>query len=234
MRVALSVIQTLPSTFMLVGVTMLVCVVRSSHSLLQRIGRDLLGLAVDLGRAALVRHADPEIAVRIELEIERALRLLRPQQIELVSPTTLPVFGSSSPTIWLPKSVYQACPSASITTSCGMRFFARQVVFGDDDLGGLALRARQGLEVVFEPVRVGEADVLQEFGRLLASWRRATRGRSLRAPPCTMSCGCGGVRLGRVAAHAREHLLPFFGVMQRREHALQACGSPGSRAGTTP
>src|ERR1700683_1399017 len=32
---------------------------------------------------------------------------------------TLPVLGSSSPTICAPKSEYQACPSRSTTTSCG-------------------------------------------------------------------------------------------------------------------
>ena len=48
--------------------------------------------------AGLIRHADPEVAVRIELEIERAVRLLGLQQSAARSPSTLPVLGSSSPT----------------------------------------------------------------------------------------------------------------------------------------
>jgi len=56
-----SVIQTLLSTYIWVGVTML-SGGEVQPFLVERVRRDLLGLAVDLGRAALIRHADPEIA----------------------------------------------------------------------------------------------------------------------------------------------------------------------------
>ena len=55
----------------------------------------------------------------IEFEAERALRLVLAQRLQRDNPSTLPVFGSSSPTNWLPKSEYQAWPSASTITSWG-------------------------------------------------------------------------------------------------------------------
>src|SRR5258708_6831749 len=57
---------------------------RSSHLPVsrQRIGGDLLGLAVDLRGAGLIRHADPDVAFRIEFHAERAFGLILPQGLE--------------------------------------------------------------------------------------------------------------------------------------------------------
>ena len=43
------------------------------------------------------------------------------------------------------------------------RPFARQVVFGDDHLGGAALGARQGLERIFDRLGIAEADAGQKL-----------------------------------------------------------------------
>ena len=145
----MSVIQTLPSTFMCVGVTMLVWRGEVQPFLVQRIGRDLLGLAVDLGGAGLIRHADPEIAVRIELEIERALRLLRPQQVGSVWSDDLAGLGIELADELVAEIGIPGVPVGIDHHVMRQRFFARQVVFGDDHLGGVALRARQRLEIVF-------------------------------------------------------------------------------------
>ena len=143
--VSVSSIHTLPSTFIWVGVTMLVWVVMPCHSLWQRIGGDLLGLAVDLGGAGLVRHADPDIAVGIELEVERAFGLIRRAArqcivrhlaglgIELADELVAEI-GIPGMAVGIDDHVMR------------QRFLARQIVFGDDHMGGLALRPRQPLQ----------------------------------------------------------------------------------------
>ena len=104
---------------------------------------------------------------------------------------TAPVLGSSTPTNWWPKSEYQALPSASTITSCGMRLFARQVVFGDDDAGGAALRTRQRLELVFGRLGIAEAEAREIFRRGLGGVAGDGAGARRAAPAAAVADGSG-------------------------------------------
>ena len=91
------VIQTLPSTFMWVGVTMLVCVVRSEPFLVERIGVTCLVL-----RSILTRRPGTTCRSR-DCRPDRARGRANPSAGRRAAagagdPSTLPVFGSSSPT----------------------------------------------------------------------------------------------------------------------------------------
>jgi hypothetical protein len=202
---------------MCVGVIMLVCVVGGVH----------LGLAVDLGGAGLIGHADPEIAVGIELEIERALRLFRPQQrqrmirdlaglgIELADDLAAEV-GIPGVPVGIDHDVVRHC------------LLARQVEFGDHDLGGAALRTRQGLVIVFLAIGVAEIDADQEIGRRLHHVGGDARALAAR-PARDQQLRMRRRRFRRITAHAGEHLLPFVGVVQRGEHALQGVAAHAIR-----
>ena len=155
----------------------------------------------------------------IELEAERAFRLVLAQRLQRIvlhlaglgiefADELVAEIGIPGMAVGIDDHVMGQC------------FLARQVVFGDDHMGGSALRPRQPLEIEFLAVGIIDAGVDQEprsgvhhvggNARPLAA--RAAGEQKLRA------CRHG---LGRVAAHPREHLLPFVGGVDRGEHALQ-------------
>ena len=100
------------------------------------------------------------------------------------------------------------------------RLFAWQVVFGDDHIGGLALRTREGFEIVFHAVRIGEADLLQILGRLIH--HVGGNARTLAAQAALHDeLRTRRHAFGRIAAHAGKDLLPLGGVMHGGEYALE-------------
>ena len=120
----------------------------------------------------------------------------------------LPVFGSSLPRNCSPKFVYQtvAVHHDHVVRLDGR---ARQIVFGDDDVGAAALHARQGLELVL--MLRGRAQIdAGEVLRHLAEALGIGGARLIHAP----------LRLDRlahlrIAVHARDHLHELVGVVGR-------------------
>ena len=147
----------------------------------EAVGLDLVGLAVDLGDAGLVHHRQPDVLPSgIELDVEAALRLfgLEHRDRDVLRHAGLRVHHADE----LVGEV--GVPDLAVLIDdhvMGLRLFARQVVFRDDDLGGHALRTRQRLEVVFLPVGVREAHAVEPFrgGRsFLRGDRRTLAARS--------------------------------------------------------
>ena len=186
-----------------------------------------LGLAVDLGGAALVRQPDPDIAVGIELDVERPLRLLLVQRRQRV------ISNLAGHRVEFANELIAEVGVPGVAVGIDdhvMRqgFFPRQVIFGDDDVGRPALRARQPLErqtLIVGIVDVGRDEELG--GRVHHVGRNARTFAASAALQKKLRTGRHG--LGRVATHAHEHVLPFFRSVQRREHALQRVAADAIR-----
>ena len=112
----------------------------------QRIDAELFGLAVEPRHAALVHHADPDVAVGIDFEIERALGMVGLQHRDRI------VRHLAGVRIDLGQELLAEVrePHAAVGIDdhvVGLNLFPRQIVFGDDDAGGAAGRARRGREL---------------------------------------------------------------------------------------
>ena len=110
----------------------------------------------------------------------------------------------------------------------GQRFLARQIVFGDDHVGGAALRPRQPLEIECLAVGIAHVGVDQEPGGGVHQVGGHARPLAARTAGEQKLRACRHA-LGRVAAHPREHLLPFVGRVDRGEHALQRMAADAVR-----
>ena len=172
-----------------------------------------LRLPVHLGDGRLVHHRNPEIAVTVELEIERALGLLGPHHRDVVVDDLAGLGIEHAHDLRAEVGV----PGIAVGIDDDvMRIgvLPRQVVFGDDHAGGAALRPRQRLELVFLGLRIGQADVDQELRRRL---------RDLGIDARALAAGAAAdqqLRLRRrrariVAAHPVEHLDPLVDVVLR-------------------
>ena len=197
---------------------------------LLRIGidRQLPGLAVHLGDGRLVHHRNPEIAVTVELEIERALGLLGPHHRDVVVDDLAGLGIEHAHDLRAEVGV----PGLAVGIDddvVRIGVLPRQVVFGDDHAwwrGPSAAALR--LELVFLGLRIGQADVDQELRRRL---------RDLGIDARALAAGAAAdeqLRLRRrrariVAAHPVEHLDPFVDVVLRGEQPLQgvAAGAAG-------
>ena len=147
-------VQTLPSTF---------ADARHHHRLLHGVvverGIDRkslkrLGLDVEPGEAGLEHHGEPQIAVGVGFEIERAGRKLRLEHRDRV----FAVFAGLG--IELAQKILDEIRIPDMPCAIGAHVMrrdglARQVVFGDDDMRGAARGPRQGLQFVVPDRRSG-------------------------------------------------------------------------------
>ena len=102
-----------------------------------RIDAELFGLAVEPRHAALVHHADPDIAVGIDFEIERALRMVGLEHRDRI------VRDLAGVGIELGQELLAEMrePDAAVGIDddvVRLDLFPRQIVFGDDDARGAA------------------------------------------------------------------------------------------------
>ena len=210
---ATSLLHTLPSTLPSA---------RHHHRLLRGVvverGLDrkhLKGLCrhVELGDAGLEHHGEPQIAVAVRLEIERAGRragfLHRHGVFPVRAGLGIELAEKILDEIGIPDIALRV--GAHVVRRDGL---ARQVVFGDDDVGGAALGPRQGLQRV-------------RPGRPAAQIHRRQIGGEL-AHQIVMHLALGEprlqARLRRVVGilrHALEHGEERLGIVGRAHDALE-------------
>ena len=184
-----------------------------------RIDRGLLGLAVDLGDEPLIHAGAPDITVRIGLDLQKAFRFIRLEGRECV------IGHLAGRRIELADELMSEIrvPGMPVGRHDGVvrhRLRTRQIVGGDDDMRGAALRARQRLERI-APVRpLAEIDAGEIFGgpsqlRLVA---RRFVGLARAGHERLRKLRRAAVGIGR---HARNDLHPFVGGVGRIDDALQ-------------
>ncbi len=179
---------------------------------------DLLGGDVEFADGALIHHPEPDIAVLVRVEAERALRpaLLELGQIDLGDLAGLGIH---------PADVLLAevgVPDVAVLADdhvVGLDGIARQIVFGDDHLGGPPGRPRQCLERVSPGGGFAQIDRGQKFGAILlglvaciAAFLEQPFGHALLRPRRHALIGVG--------AHALLNLHEFVGIMGRPHDAL--------------
>ena len=143
----------------------------------------------NLRDAGLVHQADPDIAVGIELEVERALGMVGLLHRDGDSRSPCRSAGSSRDRNCSPKCEYQTMPSAIDDDVVRLDFFPRQIVFGDDDLGGAAGRARRGLEFEADASGLSLRLIAREIvGEFLRSRRIDRPGAGARRPAAAAAC----------------------------------------------
>ena len=180
--------------------------------------RNLLGLAVEARHAALVHHADPDIAVGIHFEVERALRMVRLQHRdrEVASPCR------SSDRAWTGTARRNASTRPrrrrSTITSCGWISFRGRSYSVMMTRVARPLGARRGLEL--EAMRRGVLLRLSasRYPAKLSASAGLTVGPPMRADQ-PLRLHVGGARI--VGAHALEHLQEVVAVVLRFENAVQ-------------
>ena len=110
----------------------------------ERVGGDLFARGVDLVDAGLVHAGHPQIALGIELERQRALRLVGPHGRDFV----IGHFAGRRIQLADELMAEVRVPDDAVAIHddvMGLRVFARQIVFGDDDVGGAAGQPRERL-----------------------------------------------------------------------------------------
>ena len=159
----------------------------------------------------------------IELEIETARRLLGPQRrrrdVRHLAGRGIELADELMAEVRVPDHAILIHDDVM-----GLRVFARQVVFGDDDVGRAAGQARERLERKFHRLRVAEIHAGEIVGHLLLDRPRHRRTVGI------VAAGQEQLRMrrrraGRVGAHALEHLHELGGVMGRLHDALHGMAS---------
>ena len=162
-----------------------------------------LGRAVEPRDAGLVHQADPDMAVLVDLEVERALRVIGLLHRDRI------VGDLAGLRIELRQELLaeMRVPDHAVGIDdhvVRLDLLARKIVFGDDDAGRAAGRPRRGLELEADAPRVGaEIDAGEIVGEFLRHVGRIHRRAPVRADQ-PLRLHVGGARI--VAAHALEHL----------------------------
>jgi hypothetical protein len=179
-------------------------------------GLERLSLLVEARNAALIHHADPEITLRVGLEIQRADRIaglehrygkfpdltglgvhLAEELLgEVAEPDHAPLVGDDVVRLDQP---------------------ARQVVLGDDDARGAAGRARQGLERIAPSLVLAQIDGGEVVGNRLHAGTLPERAPGVADQPLRMLRRAARV----VLRHALEHLHELLGVVWRLHDAIE-------------
>ena len=192
----------------------------------ERIGLHLVGLAVDPADAGLIHHRQPDIALGIKFEIEPALGLVGLQHRDRNV-----LHGAGLGIEHADELVAEVgVPGLAIGIDDHVvrhRLFARQIVFGDDDAGGPALRTRQALEVIFGRFGIAAAETGEIFRRGLGGV--AGDDRPFAARTRQQRLRMGRRRARRIARHAQEHLLELGRAVGRRQHTLQGVAADALR-----
>ena len=169
--------------------------------------------------ARLIHHGEPEIALRVEFEIERSRRFIRPQRryrvIGDLAGRRVQFADELMAEIRVPDHAVGIHDDI-----VRLRVFARQVVFGDDDAGRAALQPRQRLEREVQGLRVAQVNAGEIVGHLLLDRRRHRRAVGV------VAAGEQRLRLERrrarrISAHALEYLHELGVVVGRLYDALQ-------------
>jgi hypothetical protein len=191
-----------------------------------RIGGRLPGLRVELGEPGLIHHGEPEIAVRIGVNLQRAFRLLglKGRDFEF-----LRLAGRGIERADELRAEIREPDLAVLGHDDVVRLHraARQIVFRDDDLGRAALRTRQrlhGIGVLFLGREIGAREQLggglddrRIDARTFAARTWQQRLRRIRR------------RARRIAAHALEDVREIIGRIFGADDAVQrvAAGAIG-------
>ena len=188
-----------------------------SHSLGVDQISNFLGLAVELGDRALVHQADPGIVVLVDFEIERADRIARLRHRDRIlrhlAGLRIHLAEEHLAEIRVPDV---ALVIEHHVVRLDQRI--RQIVFGDDDMGGFAGEPRQGLERIVPGVLLAQIDAGEPFGGLLCA---SPRPMICATASPTSRCGLQRRAAGIIAGHALEHLHEFVGVVGRAHDALE-------------
>ena len=184
-----------------------------SHSLGVGPVLELLGLLVELGDGALIHHADPGIVVLVELEIERADREallgLGDRILRDLAGLGIHLAEEHLAEIGVPDGAL-AIEHHVMRLDQGIR----QIVFGDDHMGGLAGEPRQGLERIAPGVVLAQVDAGEPFGGGLVGV--ADRAQRVADQPLRLARRAARI----IAAHALEDLRELVGVVGRAHDAL--------------
>ena len=174
---------------------------------------ELLGLRIELRDAALIHHAEQEIAVAIDAEVEIAGG-------EALAQLGHGVFGVLARLrIDLAQELLAEIrvPGLAVDDDHVMRLDgrARQVIFRDDHIGAATFYPRQGLElelVLRARAQIDRGEILGHFAEALG-----IGGTRLIHPPLRLDWLA---HLG-IAVHARDHLHELVGVVARFHHPLE-------------
>ena len=204
---------------------------RAHHVDLRRVDVDLgrqrpelerLALAIELHDRRLIHVAEPQVAVAVRAQAERAgrearlvqrdgkFRDLAAARIELAE-VLLAEARIPGDAVRIDDHVMR------------LDRFARQIVFGDDDARALALRARQGLQRI-GPRTAAEIDRAQIVGEAAIDLH-ALVAALLHQPLAAPQLRRGRNALVHIALHARQHLHEVVGGVASTSRRARACGS---------